>query len=64
MSLRYILVPIHVKNLGNWIRIRKIALSLSIYIYIYIYFRDEDPEPFSRDPDPTCNNGFLKLFSF
>ena len=30
------------------------------------YFRDEDPDPvlFSTDPDPdpTCNNGFIKLF--
>ena len=28
--------------------------------------RDEDPDPvlFSTDPDPTCNNGFIKLFSF
>ena len=37
--------------------------------------RDEDPDPvifgppdpdpvlFSTDPDPTCNNGFIKLFS-
>ena len=36
--------------------------------------RDEDPDPvifgppdpdpaiFSTDPDPTCNNGFIKLF--
>ena len=38
--------------------------------------RDEDPDPlifgvsdpdpllFSSDPDPTCNNGYIKLFSF
>ena len=35
--------------------------------------RNEDPDPvifglpdpvlFSFDPDPTCNNGFIKLFS-
>ena len=30
--------------------------------------RDEDPDPvgsviFSPDPDPTCNNGYIKLFS-
>ena len=23
---------------------------------------DPDPELFSTDPDPTCNNGFIKLF--
>ena len=28
------------------------------------FYRDEDPDPviFSTDPDPTCNNGFIKLF--
>ena len=28
--------------------------------------RDENPDPlpYSLDPDPTCNNGFIKLFSF
>ena len=25
---------------------------------------DPDPVLFSSDPDPTCNNGFMKLFSF
>ena len=29
-----------------------------------VFDRDEDPDPvlFSTDPDPTCNNGFIKLF--
>ena len=44
--------------------------TLSTYV---LYTRDEDPDPlifgppdqvlFSLDPDPTCNNGFIKLFS-
>ena len=49
-----------------------------VYLNIYIvYARDEDPDPnpvgsgdfwlpdpviFSKDPDPTCNNGLIKLF--
>ena len=26
-------------------------------------FGPPDPVPFSSDPDPTCNNGFIRLFS-
>ena len=29
-----------------------------------VIFGQSDPDPvlFSTDPDPTCNNGFIKLF--
>ena len=40
-------------------------LSLSLVFFIH-GIRDEDPVLFSTDPDldpdPTCNNGFIKLF--
>jgi len=28
-----------------------------------LIFGPPDPVLFSLDPDPTCNNGFIKLFS-
>ena len=28
-----------------------------------LIFGPPDPVLFSTDPDPTCNNGFIKLFS-
>ena len=32
--------------------------------FTYIFTMDKDPDPvlFSLDPDPTCNNGFIKYF--
>ena len=41
-------------NLGMRIRIRSDP----------VIFGPPDPDPvlFSTDPDPTCNNGFIKLF--
>ena len=46
-------------------------LNSEFFLYLFIESikdqkgMDEDPEPvlFSTDPDPTCNNGYIKLFS-
>ena len=40
-------------NLGMRIRIRSDP----------VIFGPLDPVLFSADPDPTCNNGFIELFS-
>ena len=44
----------------------------AVHTYSVLFSRDEDTDPgifglpdpvlFSTDPDPTCNNGFIKLF--
>ena len=55
-----------------------VYLSLTLQIHLtnfsyfpYVYSRDEDPDPVGSvdlwaagsDPDPTFNNGYIKLFS-
>ena len=38
--------------------------SLALLNIGFPLFRDEDPDPvFFGPPDPTCNNGFIKLCS-
>ena len=54
----------------------RLALVFVVYHGLIVVFgRDEDLDPvifdlpdsdpvlFSTDPDPSCNNGFIKLFS-
>jgi len=40
--------------------------KLSYKVWGYLNARDEDPDTLifgTPDPDPTCNNRFIKLFS-
>ena len=72
MNLASSYILFHVRYIISRIKLIKKSFCSKFHVFILTEMRIPDPvilclpDPmnFSLDPDPTCNNGFIKLFSY